>query len=644
MATRANKDSRSGASAQTSGRPAAIPAHAAGPPQPASAIAEAGGQEGLHAGAPAGGGAVHPAGGTAGAAGAAHHVGAPTHGGGPEQHAGAPAHRGVRDHRASGPRHAGEHGRVVGPRHWGLPIQGFGGPRHYIGRPEYWRGGIRPDRVGRWHWLYPRHRWPWFYRGTRIPLATVVWAQACLSQLLRIALPQDGIIGPETQQAIASFQAQQQFPSTGMLDDNTLSALQAACGDQQEGAFGREFDEYEGFDDPFEERDVEPAGSGGTGRMVDPAKVDCERLDRGLPIFRAIGTTEPVSVLEAACQRAVAMLDTTIAELSHIRERVRAGEPPAFPLIGDLLGWSLQTRMLMRVGDASAWTGGGPRTAEQIIRWLTNIRQTIAGGELRYVCLSSRCKTNSRALSFRGRLEIHLCRLFWRSHLEFQAQTIINRVSHIYYDTKVTGRGPGSAYCIAQFIADANGSPIRPEDIGRCGPGAPALHHEAEYEESYDIDEPEWPQWPTSRTFNPPPAQTIPTGPFRTAPDPSCQSIQDDYNELLFAVEGLKSQLRQRPSKPALVTKWSDNVRALSRQIVARLKNLTYVQSGCTRHDLEAFASLVNALRGGGTDSDSGSWPPASTGGEREPRKAARESLRHMLAWIRRAARMYPQI
>jgi peptidoglycan hydrolase-like protein with peptidoglycan-binding domain len=46
-------------------------------------------------------------------------------------------------------------------------------------------------------------------------------------------VPQDGIVGPGTQQAIAQFQMQQQLPSTGMLDDNTVGALQAACSAQQ---------------------------------------------------------------------------------------------------------------------------------------------------------------------------------------------------------------------------------------------------------------------------------------------------------------------------------------------------------------------------------------------------------------------------
>jgi outer membrane protein OmpA-like peptidoglycan-associated protein len=40
-------------------------------------------------------------------------------------------------------------------------------------------------------------------------------------------------MGPGTRQAIQQFQMQQQLPSTGMLDDITVSTLQAACSGQQ---------------------------------------------------------------------------------------------------------------------------------------------------------------------------------------------------------------------------------------------------------------------------------------------------------------------------------------------------------------------------------------------------------------------------
>jgi Lysine-specific metallo-endopeptidase len=392
----------------------------------------------------------------------------------------------------------------------------------------------------------------------------------------------------------------------------------------------------------------------GTTRVVDPRKVDCEKLDRSFPIFKAIGTTDPVGVLETVCLRALAMLDNTIAELTRIRQRVRAGDPPAFPLIGDLLGWSLQTRMMMRASDPRAWTGTGPRTADQILRWLTNIRNLIASRDLWYTCLASGCSETTRAFVIPGHFRIHLCRRFWRprpginaaTHLEFQAQTIIHEVSHIYYDTKDVGRGPGSAHCIAQFIADANGSPIRRQIIGRCGPGGPTPHRETEEEFLGDRLQAEgpaqWPQWPPSRSFNPPPPQTIPTGPFRTFSP--CDAIIDDTARLSLAVDDLQNQLRQRPSNPGRVNNRSDIVTALSRQIVARLQNLSYLKQRCTREDLKLFASAVNTMRGGGADADTGSWPPAGSPREQGPRRSARESLRHLLAWIRRADRNFPRI
>lgn len=217
-------------------------------------------------------------------------------------------------------------------------------------------------------------------------------------------------------------------------------------------------------------------------RMVDPAKVSCQSSNRSWPIFKAIGTSDPLAVLESASQRAVAMLDNTLAELTRIRESIRAGSQPAWPLIDDFLAFSLNTRMLMRAGDASAWTGTGPRTAEQIIRWLRNIRKTIAGGHLWYTCLAgSTCNSNWWAWVTPGKYRIHLCRNFWHAkpgidaatHLEFQAQTIIHEVSHIYYDTTDSGRGPGHAECISQFVADANGSPLDEDFVGICGDRGP---------------------------------------------------------------------------------------------------------------------------------------------------------------------------
>jgi len=179
-------------------------------------------------------------------------------------------------------------------------------------------------------------------------------------------------------------------------------------------------------------------------------------------------------------------------------------------------------------------------------------------------------------------------------------------------------------------------------DIGRLL-GVPAVRRahetEPELEDEYS-DEPY--RWPTTRRFNPPPLRTIPAGPPQTFSP--CRAIEDDFSRLVLAVDDLKSELRQRPSNPARVSNRADIVTALSRQIVARLQSLSYVQRGCTRQDMNLFASSVNVMRGGGADGATGSWPPASSATVQGPRRQARESLRHLLNWIRRAERNFPRI
>jgi peptidoglycan hydrolase-like protein with peptidoglycan-binding domain len=84
-------------------------------------------------------------------------------------------------------------------------------------------------RGGHHHW---GRRWAWLHRvGSVGPLSSdwVVWAQSCLGRVVGPWVPQDAIMGPQTVQAIQTFQTQQQLPVTGMLDSGTISALQAAC-------------------------------------------------------------------------------------------------------------------------------------------------------------------------------------------------------------------------------------------------------------------------------------------------------------------------------------------------------------------------------------------------------------------------------
>jgi hypothetical protein len=135
---------------------------------------------------------------------------------------------------------AGIRDRRIDPLRWTGGVRPYS-PFRYGRQPIYRTGAVRGWGWGRERWPAYGRRWPWLRRdglaGDFVPDRTVSWAQGCLAQLLGPGVPQDGILGPATAQAIAQFQMQQQLPPTGQLDTTTSNALMAACGAQQETAF-----------------------------------------------------------------------------------------------------------------------------------------------------------------------------------------------------------------------------------------------------------------------------------------------------------------------------------------------------------------------------------------------------------------------
>jgi Putative peptidoglycan binding domain/OmpA family len=79
----------------------------------------------------------------------------------------------------------------------------------------------------------------------------VLWLQEMLSRILGLQLPLDGIMGPEVQNAVRSFQQQQGLPATGIVDSATERALTAATKSTSSG-------EMEAFD--VSEQELLPAG------------------------------------------------------------------------------------------------------------------------------------------------------------------------------------------------------------------------------------------------------------------------------------------------------------------------------------------------------------------------------------------------
>jgi hypothetical protein len=175
------------------------------------------------------------------------------------------------------------------------------------------------------------------------------------------------------------------------------------------------------------------------------------------------------------------------------------------------------------------------------------------------------------------------------------------------------------------------------------------MSHKTELEDELELEAfqlygeapPEQP-WPAGRTFNPPPAQIVPAGPFQTAA--TCDAVLTDFGKLTLAVGDLKNLLSQKPADIKAIGNRADIVTSLARQTVGRLQALFYQNQACTSQDLGAFASSVNVMRGPGGDADAGNWPVASSAAAQGSRKQARESLRHLLNWLRRAVREFPRI
>ena len=82
--------------------------------------------------------------------------------------------------------------------------------------------------------------------------------------------------------------------------------------------------------------------------LFTPNRVACPN-----PVF---GVRDPAGVIGAAVNRAVQMMDNTINELVNARTRVCQGEPPAWPVLGDLTAYWLKNRMSVCIDDIRVWT------------------------------------------------------------------------------------------------------------------------------------------------------------------------------------------------------------------------------------------------------------------------------------------------
>jgi hypothetical protein len=199
------------------------------------------------------------------------------------------------------------------------------------------------------------------------------------------------------------------------------------------------------------------------------------------------GEKDPGAVIRAAVERALEMLDKTIGDLVAARTRVCSGESPATAVNAIMLDW-LRNRLSVCADDIRVWRAGTfvNGSVAEVIRRLTRVRNLIASNVVLYVCNGPQCDPDEWAYVLVDptcqRTEptiVRLCSNFWvrapkvsqEDHKEFQAQTIIHEVSHLYHCTAdAPGRTIGVAECLRQFVAVTNGSPLDPDFATRCPP------------------------------------------------------------------------------------------------------------------------------------------------------------------------------
>ena len=325
---------------------------------------------------------------------------------------------------------------------------------------------------------------------------SIGWAQNCLAQITGSNISQSGRKGHATRRAIRRFQMQNQLQPTGRLDQNTMSALQQACGDQDDGGDQGDGDNetrYSAFE--FDQPTLNIAPSPAytprncdNGRFPSPSVVN-----RALTSARVQCPTraDAQRILGPVIKKAVEMLDHTIEELTRARESACRGEPLGYPNLREVTACWLKYKLGVCIDNQAAWTGGpfSSRSVAEVIRRLIRPRDLLASNEIVYVCDPSCQKASTIAWTHVANKDkdrkwhcipgapdrvIHLCPPFWTdAQAPFREQTLIHETVHLTHCAAAEDNGTrvsiGSPECLAQFVAATNLQELDPDFVGRCG-------------------------------------------------------------------------------------------------------------------------------------------------------------------------------
>jgi len=101
--------------------------------------------------------------------------------------------------------------------------------------------------------------------------------------------------------------------------------------------------------------------------------VSCNSYPRTYPIFKVIGTTDPVSIIQTANTKAIEYLDLVINKLESTRRRIltkiSAGQPIATAISPyAYITFHIQTRFGINPRVPTVWTGSGYESVSVIIK------------------------------------------------------------------------------------------------------------------------------------------------------------------------------------------------------------------------------------------------------------------------------------
>jgi peptidoglycan hydrolase-like protein with peptidoglycan-binding domain len=325
---------------------------------------------------------------------------------------------------------------------------------------------------------------------------SIGFAQNCLAQITGSQVSQSGRMGHSTRRAIRKFQMQNQLQPTGRLDQNTMSALQQACGDQDGGGDQGDGDNetgYSGYE--FDQPPVHNAPP----PVYTPRNCDNDKMPSPSGVNRALTSArvqcptraDAQRILAPVIKKAVEMLNHTIAELTHARDAACRGEPLGWPNLREVTACWLKYKLGVCIDDPATWIAGtfSSGSVAEVIRRLVRPRDLLASNEIVYIC-DQTCKKPStiawthvanrdkdgqlRCIPGAPDRKIHLCPPFWTdAQAPFREQTLIHEAVHLTHCAAAEDTGTrvsiGSPECLAQFVAATNLQALDPDFAERCG-------------------------------------------------------------------------------------------------------------------------------------------------------------------------------